>query len=111
LEYTKEQNKLILRVNDILERLDKLGVEFQDPQFKLKPPEPPCSLEDPCDECVDWVSDDGCYHPCSALCLGFNCEGCEGFCNIDGGFNQQEALVLWNIGIKVAKTHIHKVNP
>jgi hypothetical protein len=108
MEYSIQQNKLISKVHHALEQLSELGVESQDPQFKLKQGSCDCSAEEPCDDCVDWVNDSGCYDPCSTLCLNFNCEGCIGFCNIDGGFTQNEALTIWEVGLKVAKTHTHK---
>lgn len=77
-------------------------------QLQLNPVAGDCSEDHPCDDCVDWVNDDGSYDPCATMCVEHNCQDCQQFSNVDGGFSQQEAVMLWDIGIKLARSRIHE---
>jgi hypothetical protein len=81
--------------------------ESQATQSQLKSVADLCSEDHPCDDCTDLVNDEGCYDPCSALCDEHDCEGCQQFSKMDGGFSQQEAVTLWQIGIKIARNRLH----
>jgi hypothetical protein len=96
------------RIKDLHDKLYTLGIQCQDPQYETF-----CSLESPCDRCIDDSNNDESLDPCIAFCYDIEsrdkpCDGCIKFSNVAGGIvTPEEAQILHKIALKQAIRRNH----